>query len=309
MLKYTVVRLLQTIIVLIGVTLVTFILVNVVPGDPVAIMFEKRADPVTIENARRELGLDRPLYEQYFKLVRNAVRGDFGRSFFQKRPVSVMIASGFRVTATLGFWILLYSCVFGVLFGISAAVFRGKAADKIIMFISTLGMCAPSFWIAIILQIVFGVWLDLLPISRLRGPSSYILPTLSLGVIYSAYIARLTRTNMLEALNQDYIRTARAKGLGFRSVIFKHGLKNAAIPIVTYIGILIRNILGGSVLVETVFSINGLGRLMIEGIMNRDIPVIQGCSIYIAFVFVMANLIIDLLYGILDPRIRVAKRA
>ena len=177
------------------------------------------------------------------------------------------------------------------------------------MFISTLGMCAPSFWIAMILQIVFGIWLNLLPISRLRGPSSYILPTLSLGVIYAAYIARLTRTNMLEALNQDYIRTARAKGLGSRSVIFKHALKNAAIPIITYIGILIRNILGGSVLVETVFSINGLGRLMIDAIMNRDIPVIQGFSIYIAFVFVMANLIIDLLYGVLDPRIRVAKRA
>lgn len=307
MIKYTLVRLLQTLIVLVGVSLVTFVMVNVVPGDPVALMMEKRADPETMARVRKEMGLDKPLTVQYLNLAKNAIRGDFGTSYFARKPVGEMLVKGFKVTAVIGGMVILFSSFFGILLGVSAAVARGKPADKIIMFFSTLGMAAPSFWIAILLQILFGLKLMWLPISGLRTPDSYILPIMSLALIYTASIARLSRTNMLDALNQDYIRTARAKGVSELKVHLKHGLKNAAVPIITYIGIQIKWALGGSVLIETVFSINGLGKLMIDAIMARDIPVIQGCTIYIAVVFVAANLIIDLLYGWLDPRVRVAK--
>jgi len=175
------------------------------------------------------------------------------------------------------------------------------------MLVSTLGMALPSFWFAIILQLVFGLYFKVLPISGVRTASGYVLPSIALGLIYGASIARLTRTNMLEALNQDYVRTAYAKGVGETAVVLRHSLRNAAIPILTYMGTLIKNILGGSVLVETIFSINGLGSLLVDGIMKRDIPVIQGCTVYIATVFVIANLLIDLTYGFIDPRIRVSK--
>ncbi len=202
--------------------------------------------------------------------------------------------------------VLAFAIILGVLMGTLAAVFRGKWVDRVIMMISTLGMAAPSFWLAIILQLVFGLTLKWLPISGLRQPSAYIMPSVALGMIYAASLARLTRTNILDAMNQDYIRTARSKGVGEFFVVAKHAFKNAGIPILTYLGTLIKSILGGSVLVETIFSINGLGRLLVEAIMKRDIPIIQGCTVYIASVFVIANLLIDLTYGLFDPRIRVA---
>ncbi|RVU54460.1 ABC transporter permease [Anaerosphaera multitolerans] len=282
-------------------------MVNVAPGDPVAVMMEKKADAETIDRIREQMGLNEPLPKQYITFVKNAATGDFGNSYFQKLPISTLLARGFKVTGTLALSVLVFSIVFGLFMGILSAVFRGRALDRIIMFISTLGMAMPSFFLAIILQLIFGLWLRVLPISGLNSINSYVLPTISLGMIYGASIARLTRTNMLDALNQDYIRTARAKGVSERKIVLLHGLKNASIPILTYLGTLIKNILGGSVLVETVFAINGIGTLLVEGIMKRDIPVIQGCTIYIAFVFVIANLIIDLAYGFIDPRIRVTR--
>ncbi|WP_205666393.1 ABC transporter permease [Anaerosphaera multitolerans] len=305
--RYLTNRILQTVIVLLGVTLLTFIMVNVAPGDPVAVMMEKKADAETIDRIREQMGLNEPLPKQYITFVKNAATGDFGNSYFQKLPISTLLARGFKVTGTLALSVLVFSIVFGLFMGILSAVFRGRALDRIIMFISTLGMAMPSFFLAIILQLIFGLWLRVLPISGLNSINSYVLPTISLGMIYGASIARLTRTNMLDALNQDYIRTARAKGVSERKIVLLHGLKNASIPILTYLGTLIKNILGGSVLVETVFAINGIGTLLVEGIMKRDIPVIQGCTIYIAFVFVIANLIIDLAYGFIDPRIRVTR--
>ena len=302
-------RLWQAVIVLVGVTLIVFIMVNVAPGDPVAVMMERKADAATIERIRTQMGLNDPLHLQYLRFLRNAFTGDFGNSYFQKLPVSTLLARGFRVTGTLALGVLSFAILVGIAMGMLAAVFRGKALDRFIMFVSTLGMALPSFWLAIILQLVFGLWLKILPISGLRSFEFYILPSAALGMIYAASLARLTRTNMLDALNQDYVRTARAKGAGEVSVVLVHALKNAAIPILTYLGTLIKSILGGSVLVETVFAINGLGRLLIEGIMKRDIPIIQGCTVYIAAVFVLLNLVIDLVYGLIDPRIRVAKEA
>lgn len=305
MLKYTIRRLLQTVIVLIGVTLVTFIMVNVVPGDPVAVMLQKKADEATIERIRDQMGLNDPLPAQYIRFVKNAVTGDFGNSYFQKKPVIDLIGKAFAITGALAVWVLLFAITLGVILGTLAAVFHGRLADRIIMLISTLGMAAPSFWLAIILQLVFGLTLKWLPISGLRQSTAYIMPSVALGMIYAASIARLIRTNVLDSLMQDYVRTARSKGVGELSVVMKHAFKNAAIPILTYLGTLIKSVLGGSVLVETIFSINGLGKLLVEAIMKRDIPIIQGCTVYIASVFVIANLLIDLLYGLFDPRIRV----
>ncbi|NLD34626.1 MAG: ABC transporter permease [Clostridiales bacterium] len=306
MLKFTLRRLYQTIIVLLGVTLVTFTMVNVVPGDPVAVMLQKKADDATINRIRDQMGLNDPLPAQYFRFLTNAVTGDFGNSYFQKKPVMELILRAFSVTGTLAVLVLAFAITLGVLMGTLAAVFRGKWVDRVIMMISTLGMAAPSFWLAIILQLIFGLTLKWLPISGLRQPSAYIMPSVALGMIYAASLARLTRTNILDAMNQDYIRTARSKGVGEFFVVAKHAFKNAGIPILTYLGTLIKSILGGSVLVETIFSINGLGKLLVEAIMKRDIPIIQGCTVYIAAVFVIANLLIDLTYGLFDPRIRVA---
>lgn len=306
MLKFTLRRLYQTVIVLLGVTLVTFIMVNVVPGDPVAVMLQKKADDATINRIREQMGLNDPLPAQYFRFLTNAVTGDFGNSYFQKKPVMELILRAFSVTGTLAILVLAFAIILGVLMGTLAAVFRGKWVDRVIMMISTLGMAAPSFWLAIILQLIFGLTLKWLPISGLRQPNAYIMPSVALGMIYAASLARLTRTNILDAMNQDYIRTARSKGVGEFFVVVKHAFKNAGIPILTYLGTLIKSILGGSVLVETIFSINGLGRLLVEAIMKRDIPIIQGCTVYIASVFVIANLLIDLTYGLFDPRIRVA---
>lgn len=307
MLKYFVHRLWQTMIVLVGVTLITFIMVNIVPGDPAAVMMEKKADQATIDRIRDQLGLNDPLPTQYLRFVKSAVTGDFGDSYFHKRPVSEMLKDGFIVTGKIAIGVLAFSIVIGTFSGVMAAVFRGTIIDKVIMFISTLGMAAPSFWLAIVLQLIFGLWLKALPISGLDSAKSYILPSIALGLIYSASLARLARTNMLDALHQDYVRTARSKGVGELAIIFIHSFKNALIPILTYLGTMIKNVLGGSVLVETIFAINGIGTLLIDGIMKRDIPVIQGVTVYLAVIFVVANLLIDLTYGLIDPRVRIIK--
>ena len=307
MLHYLTHRLWQTIVVLVGVTLITFLMVNIVPGDPVAVMMQKKADQATIDRIRDQMGLNDPLPTQYFCFLKSAVTGDFGDSYFHKRPVSQMLRDGFRVTGKLALGVLAFSVLLGTFMGILAAVFRGRVLDKVIMFISTLGMAAPSFWLAIVLQLIFGLWLKKLPISGLESAKSYILPSVALGMIYSASLARLTRTNMLDALHQDYVRTARSKGVGEAAIVFIHSLRNALIPILTYFGTMVKSVLGGSVLVETIFSINGIGTLLIDGIMKRDIPVIQGCTVYLAVVFVVANLLIDLSYGLIDPRVRVVK--
>lgn len=307
--RYILKRLVQALVVLIGVTLVTFILLNIIPGDPASLMMEKKADLDTIARIRHELGLDRPYTVQYVEFVKNAVKGDFGVSYFQREDVVVMIMRAFSVTIKLGAYALGFSILFGIAVGIISAVFRGTIIDRSIMLITMLGLSAPAFWVAIILQIIFGLKLDMLPISGIEAPYAYVLPAITLGTRYAASIARLTRTSILDALTQDYVRTARAKGLNEFVIIMKHVLKNASIPIITFTGITVTYILGGSMLTETVFSIPGLGKLMIDAIMTRDIPVIQGSVVYIASLFVIINLLIDIIYGVLDPRIRTAKGA
>ena len=307
MLSYILKRLAQTVLVLFGITLITFILLNVVPGDPVAMMLDKRADEETIEKVRHEMGLDVPLPEQYINFVKGAVRLDFGKSYFTKENVMDALVRSFKVTVKLAAMSFLFACVIGLTCGMIAAVYRGKWIDSLLMTLSMVGVSAPSFWIAIILQIVIGLNLDLLPISGFDGPLNYILPSIALGTRYAGSIARITRTSMLDVIKQDYIRTARSKGVKELLVIMKHALKNAMIPIVTLVGTELGYMLTGSMLIEKVFAIPGIGKLAVDGMMNRDLPLLQGTVVYIALVFVIVNLVVDISYAFIDPRIRYGK--
>lgn len=307
MFQYTLKRLGQTFLVLIGITLITFLLLNVVPGDPVAMMLDKRADEATIEKVRHEMGLDVPLHEQYIDFVKGAVKLDFGTSYFTKEVVTDAIVRCFKVTVKLAAMSFLFAVVLGITCGMIAAVYRGRWIDSALMTLSVVGVSAPSFWIAIILQIVIGLKLDLLPISGFDGPLNYILPSIALGTRYAGSIARITRTSMLDVIKQDYIRTARSKGVKESMVIMKHALKNAMIPIVTLVGTELGNMLTGSMLIEKVFSIPGIGKLAVDAMSNRDLPLLQGTVVYIALVFVIVNLVVDLSYALIDPRIRYGK--
>lgn len=307
MLSYILKRLAQTVLVLFGITLITFILLNVVPGDPVAMMLDKRADEATIEKVRHEMGLDVPLPEQYINFVKGAVRLYFGKSYFTKENVMDALVRSFKVTVKLAAMSFLFACVIGLTCGMIAAVYRGKWIDSLLMTLSMVGVSAPSFWIAIILQIIIGLKLDLLPISGFDGPLNYILPSIALGTRYAGSIARITRTSMLDVIKQDYIRTARSKGVKELLVIMKHALKNAMIPIVTLVGTELGYMLTGSMLIEKVFAIPGIGKLAVDGMMNRDLPLLQGTVVYIALVFVIVNLVVDISYAFIDPRIRYGK--
>ena len=309
MLSYTGKRLLQTVFVLFGISLITFILLQVVPGDPVALMLEKRADPETIAKVRKELGLDLPYYVQYLNFIKGAIHLDFGTSYFTKEVVTDALIRCFKVTVKLACMSFIFASVIGIPCGIFAAVKRGKGIDTVVMVLSIVGVSAPAFWVAIILQILFGLKLNVLPISGFDTPASYILPSLALGARYAGNIARITRTSMLEVLGQDYIRTAKAKGAMRWAVILKHALKNAMIPIVTLVGTDFGYMLTGSMLIEKVFSIPGIGKLAVDAMSNRDLPLLEGTVMYIAFVFVVVNLIVDVSYAFLDPRIRYGKGA
>ena len=309
MLSYTGKRLLQTIFVLLGISLITFVLLQVVPGDPVALMLEKRADPETIAKVRKELGLDLPYYVQYLNFIKGAIHLDFGTSYFTKEVVTDALIRCFKVTVKLACMSFIFASVIGIPCGIFAAVKRGKGIDTVVMVLSIVGVSAPAFWVAIILQILFGLKLNVLPISGFDTPASYILPSLALGARYAGNIARITRTSMLEVLGQDYIRTAKAKGAMRWAVILKHALKNAMIPIVTLVGTDFGYMLTGSMLIEKVFSIPGIGKLAVDAMSNRDLPQLEGTVMYIAFVFVVVNLIVDVSYAFLDPRIRYGKGA
>ena len=309
MLSYTGKRLLQTIFVLLGISLITFVLLQVVPGDPVALMLEKRADPETIAKVRKELGLDLPYYVQYLNFIKGAIHLDFGTSYFTKEVVTDALFRCFKVTVKLACMSFIFASVIGIPCGIFAAVKRGKGIDTVVMVLSIVGVSAPAFWVAIILQILFGLKLNVLPISGFDTPAFYILPSLALGARYAGNIARITRTSMLEVLGQDYIRTAKAKGAMRWAVILKHALKNAMIPIVTLVGTDFGYMLTGSMLIEKVFSIPGIGKLAVDAMSNRDLPLLEGTVMYIAFVFVVVNLIVDVSYAFLDPRIRYGKGA
>ena len=309
MVKYIVSRILQAVLVLFLATVVTFGLVIVAPGDPVLLMLNKRADDATIARVRHELGLDRPLLVQYTDFLYKAVHFDFGRSYSNKIPVNELIKQAFPVTLKLGLLALLFAAVFGITVGTLAAVFRGRIVDKVIMLLAMFQISAPVFWFAMLLQILFGLNLRILPVSGMSHPLWMVLPVVVLGLRYGAVSARLVRTNMLDALSQDYVRTARAKGVSEFPLVMKHVFKNAAIPILTLLGGMLRSMLSGAVVVERVFGIQGLGKVAIDAVMSRDLNIIQATVMYSALLFVIINLVVDLSYGLLDPRIRIIAEA
>lgn len=306
MLIYIIRRLLAGIPVLVGVSLITFILMNVVPGDPVTASFEKRADPATIARIKHEMGLDRPLPVQYADFLWKAVRGNLGESFRSKEPVTLKIVRALPVTAKLTVTAMAVALLLGIPFGILAALRQNSWIDYTATITTLSFISAPVFWVALLAQVVFGLRLDWFPISGYGGLQYMVLPATVLGTRYAASIARYTRSSMLEVLGQDYVRTARAKGLAGRIVIWKHALKNALVPLVTIIGLEIGGLLTGSILTESVFGLPGIGRITIEGLAFRDFPMIEGTVLFTAVIFVLANIIVDISYALVDPRIRMA---
>jgi peptide/nickel transport system permease protein len=302
--KYILKRLIGAIIVLFGITLVTFILINVIPGDPALLILGQRADPETVARIHHEWGLDRPLYVQYGSFLLNVFRLDFGTSYFTRQNVLAVILKAFLVTSKVAGISFLISITVGIAIGIIAAIYHGKWQDTTLMAVVISFISAPSFWIAIILQIIFGLWLGWLPIMGINSALSYILPCTALGLRFAAGTARFTRTAMLDVLDQEYIKTARAKGQKEFFVIIVHALKNALIPVITLTGVQLGALLTGSILIETVFGIPGIGRLTVDSMLMRDLPMLQGCVLYIAAIFVFINFAVDILYSVIDPRIR-----
>jgi ABC-type dipeptide/oligopeptide/nickel transport system permease component len=306
MLQYALRRIVHTIPVLLGVLVVTFVLLYVAPGDPVLAMVGDRFDPATIERLRAELRLDEPLWKQFLHYVSGLVQGDWGRSYHTRQPVLEGILDHFPKTLYLASVAMLFATVTGVLIGIVSAVKQSTWIDGLGMTFAFLGISFPVYWVGLILILVVAVSLGWLPPSGYGGGAlAYlVLPALTLGMRSTAYIARLTRSSMLEVVRLDFIRTARAKGLSETRVIGKHALKAALIPVVTAIGLDFGAYLSGSVLTESIFAWPGIGRFALSAILKRDLPVIQGTVLFLAIVFVLVNLVVDLLYGYLDPRIR-----
>lgn len=300
---YVLRRIALVIPVLVGVSIVTFLMSHLVPGDPVTVMLGTSATAESRAELRQQLGLNDPLYVQYGRYVANAVRGNFGVSIRSGQPVLREIKQRVGSTIQLTLTAMALAVVVGVGLGIAAAWTRSPLAQAGIMSFALLGISMPSFWSGILLILLFGLKLRWLPIAG-SGPKALILPAITLAAPAAAVLARITRSTMLEVLNQDFVRTARAKGLRERVVIVRHALRNALIPVMTIIGLQFGGLLTGAVIVESVFSRPGLGRYAVDAISSRDFPQIQGIVLLAAVVYVFVNLIVDLLYAVLDPRIR-----
>ena len=279
-------------------------MIHMVPGDPVQRMLGERATPEAVAALRHELGLDLPLHLQLARFFLHLAHGDLGRSLLTGIPVARELLQRYRVTMQLAIYALLIETVLGVTAGILAAVRRGSALDYLTTSVAVLGMSLPSFWLALALMWLFGFVLGWFPISGYRGPYHLVLPAFTLGILSAAYIARVTRSSLLEVLGQDYVRTARSKGLSERAVLYRHALKNALIPVVTMVGLDLGYLLGGAIVTETVFALPGVGSYVVQGILTRDFPVVQGGVLVVAATFVLVNLLVDLLYGALDPRVK-----
>jgi peptide/nickel transport system permease protein len=301
--RYIVRRLAQAVLVVVGVSLVVFFVIRL-SGDPAFLLLA--ADATEADRARfaREQGFDRPVYVQYAVFARRAVQGDLGRSLRYRQPALPLVLERLPATMELAFAALAVSLVVAIPAGVISAVRRDTPYDNLTMLGALFGQSMPVFWLGIMLILVFSVRLELLPTSGRGGLEHLILPALTLGLYSTARITRLVRAGMLDVIGQDYIRTAWAKGLPGRGVIFKHALRNTLIPVITIIGLELGTLLGGAVITETIFAWPGLGRLAVTAIFQRDYPVVQAAVLVTALVFVVSNLLVDLLYGWLDPRIR-----
>jgi peptide/nickel transport system permease protein len=305
MTRYIIRRLLYTIPVMLMVSLVVFGILHIAPGDPATLLAGEDARPEDVELVRANYGLDQPLYVQYGVWLANTLRGDLGRSIVTRRPVLDEVLARLPSTVELAFASLLIAMVAGIMVGVISATHQYSILDHAMMILALLGISVPVFWLGLVLIFFFAVDLRMFPTGGSGTLQQLVLPSVTLGAASMAIIARMTRSSMLEVIRQDYVRTARAKGLAEQTVILRHALKNALIPVVTVIGLQFGYLLAGTVLTETVFSRPGLGRLLVASITSRDFPVVQGTLMLLSISFVLINLLVDLLYGFLDPRIRV----
>lgn len=304
MLKYVAKRFLALIPVIIGVTFIVFFILKMAPGDPVKIILGDQATPEQIAKMRSQMGLDQPLLVQYGKYMLNLFRGDLGISYSTRSPVSEEVWARFPHTLRLSLVATIVSIALAIPLGIVAAVKQNTAIDNISMIVALIGVSMPIFWLALLMILLFSLQLGWFPVSGATSWKSYVLPAFALGFMNMASTARTTRSSMLETIRQDYIRTARSKGVPEKTVIRKHAFRNALIPTITVCGLQVGSLLGGSVLTETVFSWPGIGRLMVQAISARDIPMVLGCTVVFTICFSIVNLVVDLLYGFVDPRIR-----
>lgn len=313
MLRFTLARLGGTLAVLILVAVMVFALTRLASGDPIALLLGDQATAEDIAQARIQYGLDKPLLTQFGYWIKEVAQGNLGQSIFLQRPVTQALAERAEPTFFLATFAVTIAALIGIPCGLIAAVWRGRLVDQIFSAVAMLGASVPSFWMGLILIQVFAVWLGWFPASGYGNPGvpfierlhHLVLPATVLGVLNSALIIRFTRASVLDILNEDYVRTARSKGLSERVVILKHVLRNALVPIVTVVGLTLALMIGGAVVTETVFNLPGVGNLVVRAVLRRDYPVIQGTLLVIAGIYVLINLVIDLIYMIVDPRIRV----
>jgi peptide/nickel transport system permease protein len=306
MINYVIRRIfLSILLAVVLVAIVFFMLRTIVPGDPIQLLAGDHATPEMIENLRRNQGLDKPVFVQFFLFLKNALKGDLGISIFTRLPVTDRIIAAYPITIRLTFYSFIYSMTLGILLGVFTSYFHDTWLDNIMRVVSVTFASVPTFWLGLMLILVFAVWLGVLPVQgNMKSLQGLLLPAISLGTGSAASLARLVRASMLEVLNSEYIRTARAKGVVEYLVVAKHALRNALIPIITIAGFQIGGLLGGAVITEAIFGLAGMGTLVIHGIVNRDYPVIQGTVLFIAFTYLFVNLFVDVMYAYVDPRIR-----
>ena len=310
--RFIVRRVLASIPVLLLVSLITFVLLSLVPGDPASAFLDASATAEALERVRRELGLDRPFLVRMGEWYLRVLQGDLGTSLLLNRSVTSAILERLPVTLSLTAMAFLVSVLLGMAAGVLAAVRHGKAADQGLMTLALLGLSIPEFWLGLVLIWLVAVMVPIFPagdyVAFATNPWQWArhlaLPTFTLACVQMGFVARMTRSSMLEVLGQDFVRTARAKGLPEPYVVLRHGLANAMVPIVTVMGIMVGALLGGAVVTEQVFSIPGLGRLIIGAVLSRDFPVIQGGLLFLALIYLVVNLVVDLLYAVVDPRVR-----
>ena len=308
MLKYTIKRLLQLIPTLIIVSFIVFSMVRLIPGDPITLLYglseSGGAAEENLDYMRDQYGLNDPLVVQYANWIGKIFKGDLGTSLYTHKPIITELANRYKNTIILAVGGTVVGSLVGMVFGIIAAVNHNKFGDNVIMVFSMLAVSTPSFFLAMLLMLFFSLKLGWLPSLGLKGPAYAVLPILTLGLGAVGMISRTTRSSMLDVINQDYIRTSRSRGIANNKIVFVHALRNALIPVLTAIGLRFGHLLAGAALVETVFSIPGLGRFMVDGISNRDYPVVQSTVLIFAVTFVVVNTIVDLLYGLADPRVK-----
>lgn len=297
-------RLLGFASVIFGVLVLTFLLIHLVPGDPVEVMLGESASVTDREALREQLGLNQPLIVQFGQYLNNLAHGDLGQSIHTKTPIIKLFKTRYPASIKLAILSLIIGVAIGVPLGVYAALKAGHWQDLLVTIVSVRLSAMPVFWLGPMLMLLFAVWLGWLPVSGMDEPTSIILPALTLGFGLSAILTRMTRTSLLEVLNDDFIRTARAKGLSERTVIFRHALRAALLPIVTIVGLQMGSLLAGTVITETIFSWDGIGRLLVESIEKRDYPVTQACVLAIALSYVVINLLTDITYRVVDPRMR-----